>query len=119
MVKRTQKYILLRQDGQCIRCRIKHIICIISISGKRYVYEWQHRNGPQVQVFSSGYNLSKFKEEIDDPHFYPIFEGVIFNTRFYQSIDADRNLRTNAPIDIKLVVARKALVGFMKHLLSW
>ena len=114
-----QKYIHQMQDGNTIRCRVKHIVCIISVAGKRHIYECEKNRNHSLLILESGYNLAKFKAEIKDPYFYPIFDGVLFNSRFYKSINANRSLQTTLDNAPQLIVSRKVLSDFKKHVLLW
>lgn len=115
-MKDKQRYILLKKGRGTVRCYIKRIICIVSAKGQCAVYEHRKNSKRTASKVVSSYKLSWFKEQIDDPRYFDIFEGTIYNTRFFEQLDNDRIIHSNVKGLPRLVVSKAQCSPFRKHL---
>lgn len=117
-MEHQQKYILLRDGAHTVRCCIKRIVCIVSQKQGVQIYEWIGDNQP-VRKLDKTYRLSWFQEQITDPHFFEIYKGTLYNTRFYLGHTNERILHSRGTGLPQLIISTKVLNAFKKHLTRW
>jgi hypothetical protein len=113
-----RKFILLKQDGETIKCCIKNIVCVISKNGICTIYEY-HPALERVIPVESHYRLKWFTDQIDDPHYFTIREGTEFNPRFFRRLRSDRTILLTVPDIPQLVLALDKLSEFREHIKHW